>query len=100
MSKKEDLLLPSFLREEPKEKPKVLPHSLGRPKSKVRTKETGCREGETRFTTILDKELVENARKLAYWDRRTVKAVFTLAMEEYIRNYEKKNGKLKPVPER
>lgn len=107
MSKKDELI-PAFLVEEnPKPKPqpkvkkaRVLPHRTGRPTSENATKETGCRPGETRFTTILEKKLVDETRKLAYWDRRTVKAVVTLALEDYIRDYKKKHGALKDIPER
>ena len=75
----------------------------GRPKTKpepATLTEVGCRTGETRFTTILEKDLVEKVKRLAYWDRRTVKAVFALALEDYVRAYEKKHGKLMEVPER
>ena len=75
----------------------------GRPKTKpepATPTEAGCREGETRFTTILEKDLVDKVKRLAYWDRRTVKAVFTLALEDYVKIYEKKHGKLQAIPER
>lgn len=74
----------------------------GRPKVKPEPEtaaETGCKIGETRTTTILDKGLLESIKRLAYWDRRNMKTVISMALEQYVEAYEKKNGKLKPIPE-
>ena len=84
------------LQEEPRRGP-------GRPRTKHEadcSAEHGCHEGETRFTTILEKDLIEKVKRLAYWDRRTVKVVIAIALERMIKKYEDENGKLTEIPRR
>lgn len=76
---------------------------VGRPKVKpdpATPAEAGCKIGEMRVTTILDKTLMEQVRRLAYWDRRNVKTIISMALEQYVESYEKKHGKLQAIPER
>ena len=37
-------------------------------------------------------------KDIAYWDRVTIKEVFEEAMVDRVKKYEKKNGLLKPIP--
>jgi hypothetical protein len=59
----------------------------------------GCKRNETRVTTIMDKDLLDNVRRLAYWDRRKFKDVVTLALEKHIASYVAYNGPLAEIPE-
>jgi hypothetical protein len=75
----------------------------GRPKVKpdpATSAESGCKIGEMRLTTILDKDLVEKLRRLAHWDRRAMKTIVSLALEKYIADHESSHGPLQPIPER
>ena len=76
---------------------------VGRPKVKpepATPAEAGCKIGEMRVTTILEKDLMEQVRRLAYWDQRAVKTIISRALKQYIEAYEKENGKLQAIPER
>jgi len=74
---------------------------VGRPKDKnKRTPEKSSQEGtkndETRATFIVKEELLEKLKDIAYWDREMIKAVVGEALSQYVDNWEKKNGKVKP----
>ena len=80
-----------------KEKPK-----RGRPitQTKVVTKSSqeGTKENETRATFIVNEELLEKLKAIAYWDRVMIKEVINNALQETVAKYEKKSGAIKPVP--
>lgn len=90
--------LSSLLGEQP-EKPKV-----GRPKTNFReitkSSQEGTKENETRATFILNEDLLDKLKAVAYWDRVTIKQVVNTALEEYLSRYEKKNGEIKPSPKK
>ena len=90
--------LNSLLGDQP-EKPKV-----GRPvtqfKEITKTSQEGTKENETRATFIVNEELLEKAKAIAYWDRLLIKDVINTALLELIAKYEKKNGDIKPVPKK
>lgn len=80
-------------------------------KRKVPSRKKGLKEGETRVTFILPEEQVEKIKAVAYWDsfNRTqeegrlvsvlIKDIAAEAVDEYLKRYERKNGKIKPIPE-
>jgi len=88
--------LSSLLGDQP-EKPKK-----GRPvtqtKEITKSSQEGTKEGETRATFIVKEELLEKLKAVAYWDRRMIKEVIASALEDAIARYEKKNGDIKPIP--
>lgn len=88
--------LNSLLGDQP-EKPKV-----GRPRTNfkevTKSSEENTKEGETRATFIINKDLLEKLKGLSYWDRVTIKQVVHTALEEYLSRYEKKNGEIKTKP--
>lgn len=77
---------------------------VGRPVTNTRditkTSQKGIKEGETRATFILQEELLEKVKAIAYWERILHKDVINTALEEYIAKYEKKSGDIKPIPEK
>jgi hypothetical protein len=87
--------LSSLLGDQP-EQPKK-----GRPKTSTReitkTSQKGTKEDETRATFILQEELLDKLKAIAYWDRRLIKDVVNTALLEAVDRYEKKNGTIKPV---
>jgi len=74
----------------------------GRPKTqnKIITKSSqeGTKENETRATFIINEELLEKLKAIAYWDRVLIKEVINTSLLETVQKYEKKNGDIKPIP--
>jgi len=90
--------LDSLLGEQPI-KPKV-----GRPvtqtKEITKSSQQDTKENETRATFIVNEELLEKLKAIAYWDRALIKDVVNTALEEAVARYEKKSGAIKPIPKK
>ncbi len=91
-------LLGSNTTKEEEEAPKK---KVGRPKDKTkRTPEKSPQEGtkndETRATFIVNEELLEKLKDIAYWDRKMIKETIGEALSQYVGNWEDKNGKVNP----
>jgi len=88
--------LSSLLGDQP-EKPK-----RGRPvtqtKEITKSSQEGTKENETRATFIINEELLEKLKAIAYWDRSLIKDVVNNALQEAVVKYEKKNGAINPIP--
>lgn len=81
------------------EQPKV-----GRPKTQfkeiTKSSQEGTKENETRATFILNEELLDKVKALAYWERKLIKDVINEALQDAVAKYEKKNGTIQPQPKR
>jgi hypothetical protein len=90
--------LNSLLGDQP-EKPK-----RGRPvtqtKEITKSSQEGTKENETRATFIINEELLEKLKAIAYWDRCLIKDVVNTALKDVVAKYQKKNGDIKPVPKK
>ena len=90
--------LNSLLGDQP-EKPK-----RGRPvtqtKEITKSSQEGTKEKETRATFIVNEDLLEKLKAIAYWDRVLIKDVVNTALQEIVVKYEKKNGDIKPIPKK
>lgn len=90
--------LNSLLGDQP-EKPKK-----GRPqtvfKEITKSSQEGTKENETRATFIVNEELLDKLKAIAYWDRVLIKDVINTALQEAVVKYEKKNGDIKPIPKK
>ena len=90
--------LNSLLGDQP-DKPK-----RGRPvtqtKEITKSSQDGTKENETRATFIINEELLEKLKAIAYWDRVLIKDVINTALQEIIVKYEKKSGVIKPIPKK
>ena len=90
--------LNSLLGDQP-EKPK-----RGRPvtqtKEITKSSQEGTKENETRATFIVNEELLDKLKAIAYWDRVLIKDVVNTALQETVAKYEKKNGNIKPIPKK
>jgi len=90
--------LNSLLGDQP-EKPK-----RGRPitqtKEVTKSSQEGTKENETRATFIINEELLDKLKAIAYWDRVLIKDVVNTALQEIVAKYEKKNGEIKPIPKK
>lgn len=79
-------------------KPKV-----GRPKDLSKRKpekssQEGTKNNETRATFIVNEDLLEKVKALAYWEREQIKQTIDKALQGYVDKYEKKSGDIKPIP--
>lgn len=75
----------------------------GRPVKRLadisKTSQEGLPENETRATFIVEEELLEKIKGIAYWDRRKIRAVHTEALRRYVQEWEKTNGgPVKEIP--
>ena len=90
--------LNSLLGDQP-DKPK-----RGRPvtqtKEITKSSQEGTKENETRATFIINEELLEKLKAIAYWDRVLIKDVINTALQETVTKYEKKSGTIKPMPKK
>lgn len=90
--------LNSLLGDQP-EKPK-----RGRPvtqtKEVTKSSQEGTKENETRATFIINEELLDKLKAIAYWDRVLIKDVVNTALQETVAKYEKKSGDIKPIPKK
>ena len=90
--------LSSLLGDQP-EKPKK-----GRPvtqtKEITKSSQEGTKENETRATFIVNEELLEKLKAIAYWDRMLIKEVINEALQEAVAKYEKRNGEIKQTPKK
>jgi hypothetical protein len=77
---------------------------VGRPKTQfkeiTKTSQEGTKENETRATFIVNEELLDKLKAIAYWDRVLIKEVINTALQEAVVKYEKKNGDIKPIPKK
>ena len=90
--------LNSLLGDQP-EKPK-----RGRPvtqtKEITKSSQEGTKENETRATFIINEELLDKLKAIAYWDRVLIKEVVNTALQDIVAKYEKKSGAIKPIPKK
>ena len=81
---------------------KELNKKVGRPvtqlKEITKSSQEGTKEKETRATFIVNEDLLEKLKAIAYWDRLLIKDVINTAFEETISKHEKKHGAIKPIP--
>ena len=66
----------------------------------TKTSQIGTKEKETRATFIVQEDLLEKMKAVAYWDRTLIKDIVNNAFEDYLSRYEKKNGEVKEVPKK
>ena len=63
------------------------------------TSELGTQPGETRATVLIRKDLLEQVKAMAYWERLKLKEVTEIAFEDLVEKYKKKHGNIEPIPE-
>lgn len=93
--------LSSLLGENSKERKTT---KVGRPKTQfkeiTKSSQEGTKENETRATFIVREELLDKLKAMAYWDRKLIKDVINLALQDAVDRHEKKNGDIKPIPKK
>lgn len=93
--------LSSLLGENNKE---VKATKVGRPKTQfkeiTKSSQEGTKENETRATFIVNEELLDKLKAIAYWDRVLIKEVINTALQDAVAKHEKKSGEIKPIPKK
>jgi len=88
--------LNSLIGEQPKRE------NRGRPKTQfkeiTKSSQKGTKVNETRATFIINEDLLDKLKALAYWERETIKEAINNILTEAVIKYEKKNGQIKPIP--
>ena len=76
----------------------------GRPvtqtKEITKSSQEGTKENETRATFIINEELLDKLKAIAYWDRCLIKHVVNTALQDIVAKYEKKSGIIQPIPKK
>lgn len=76
----------------------------GRPQTSQReitkSSQEGTKENETRATFIINEELLDKLKAVAYWERSLIKDVLAEALQAYLEQYERKNGKIQNIPKK
>jgi hypothetical protein len=82
------------------------PEKLKRGRTKTSTRvitkssQKGTKENETRATFIINEDLLDKLKALAYWERKLIKEVVNAALQETVSKYEEKKGDIKPIPKK
>lgn len=75
----------------------------GRPQTATRvptkTTQEGLKENEDRATFIVNLDLLDKVKAIAYWNRTMIKEVVNEAFTQYVEKYEAENGPL-PTPKK
>jgi hypothetical protein len=78
--------------------------TVGRPKTQfkeiTKSSQEGTKENETRATFIVNEELLDKLKAIAYWERKLIKEIVDTALQETVAKYEKKSGAIKPIPKK
>jgi hypothetical protein len=73
----------------------------GRPKQELKqitkSSQEGTKVNETRATFIVNEEILDKLKAVAYWERILIKEVINTALQGYLEKYEKENGDIKPI---
>jgi hypothetical protein len=60
----------------------------------------GLKGNDTRATFIVDENLLEKLKAIAYWERLNIKDVINDTFLSFIESFEKQNGEIKPIPKK
>lgn len=84
---------------------KPVKKKVGRPRDLSKrkpdkTSQEGTKNNETRATFIINEELLDKVKALAYWEREQIKETINKALQSYVDKYESKSGEIKPIPKK
>lgn len=71
---------------------------MAKNESKKLQTEKGAMDGYSRRTYIVNDNIADSIDGIAYWDRRSIKDVMEDAQTSYVKSWERKNGPVKPIP--
>ena len=61
---------------------------VGRPKRNVSTSQNGLRMGQTRMTFIVEEELQDKLKYIAFMERISIREIMDVAIRDYLTKYE------------
>ena len=76
-----------------------LPGNPIEPEQPVSSVKRGLKGNETRATFIVDENLLEKLKAVAYWERLNIKEVINDTFQNYLDRYEKQKGAIQPIPQ-
>ena len=72
-------------------------HANNTDKAITRVADQSGKDLEVRATFIVQEELLDKIKGIAYWDRLQIKEVVNAALLRYIEQWENQNGAVKPA---
>jgi hypothetical protein len=57
-------------------------------------------KGKTQVNFNISNEMLKQVKNLAYWENVTQSDVYSNSVARFIKAFEKKNGKIRPIPPR
>lgn len=69
-------------------------------KKVTKSSQEGTKEKETRATFIVNEDILDKLKAIAYWERKLIKEVVDAALRKIVTKYERDNGEIKPVPKK
>ena len=66
----------------------------------TKTSQEGTKENETRATFIVNEDLLEKIKAMAYWERKLLKDIINSSIEDTLAKYIKKNGEIVAIPKK
>jgi hypothetical protein len=56
--------------------------------------------GKTQVNFNIGNDTLEQVKNLAYWENTTQSEIYSSSVTKFIKAFERKNGKIKPIPPR
>ena len=75
-------------------------NKAGQSDGATKTSQDNTKENEIRATFIVNEQLLEKMKSIAYWDRVMIKEVINTALEEAASKYEQEHGPIQPIPKK
>ncbi len=71
-----------------------------KPEEISRSTHSGRKTNEVRATFIINENLLQKLKYIAYWERALIKDVINASIGATILEYESLNGEIKPIPKK
>jgi hypothetical protein len=81
-----------------KEAPRKGRKPAAEPREITKASQEGTKPGETRATFIIQEDILEDIKAIAYWEREKIKDVLQRALEAEIKRYKQTHKAIKPKP--
>ena len=65
-----------------------------------KSSQQGTKENETRATFIVNEELLDKVKAMAYWERKQIKEIINQALLDAVAKYEREKGSIEKTPKK
>lgn len=65
-----------------------------------KSSQQGTKGNETRATFIVNEELLDKVKAMAYWERKQIKEIINLALLDAVAKYEREKGSIEKTPKK